>query len=63
VGRFAHAGSLDDVLRPRGLGLRVLARVTRTERTRPLFDATHGGIEYRYPIGLKYLAERLSPPG
>jgi hypothetical protein len=28
-----------------------------------LFDATHGGIEYRYPIGLKYLAERLSPPG
>ncbi len=28
-----------------------------------LFDATHGGIEYRYPIGLKYLAERLSLPG
>jgi S-formylglutathione hydrolase FrmB len=28
-----------------------------------LFDAKHGGIEYRYPIGLKYLAERLSPPG
>jgi hypothetical protein len=28
-----------------------------------LFDATRGGIEYRYPIGLKYLAERLSPPG
>jgi Putative esterase len=26
-----------------------------------LFDAGHGGIEYRYPIALKYLAERLSP--
>jgi S-formylglutathione hydrolase FrmB len=25
-----------------------------------LFDAKHGGIEYRYPIGLKYLAERLA---
>ena len=27
-----------------------------------LFDATHDAIDYRYPIGLKYLAERLSPP-
>jgi hypothetical protein len=26
-----------------------------------LFDATHMGIEYRYPISLKYLAERVSP--
>ena len=26
-----------------------------------LFDATHIGIEYRYPLSLKYLAERLSP--
>jgi hypothetical protein len=25
-----------------------------------LFDATHMQIEYRYPIGLKYLAERLA---
>jgi hypothetical protein len=25
-----------------------------------LFDAGHGGIEYRYPLGVKYLAERLS---
>ena len=24
-----------------------------------LFDATHLAIEYRYPIGLRYLAERL----
>jgi len=26
-----------------------------------LFDATHMAIEYRYPVSLKYLAERLSP--
>ena len=26
-----------------------------------LFDATHDGIEYRYPLSLAYLAERLSP--
>lgn len=26
-----------------------------------LFDATHTAIEYRYPLSLKYLAERLSP--
>jgi S-formylglutathione hydrolase FrmB len=25
-----------------------------------LFDATHAGIDYRYPLGIKYLAERLS---
>jgi hypothetical protein len=26
-----------------------------------LFDGTHMSIEYRYPLSLKYLAERLSP--
>ena len=26
-----------------------------------LFDATHSAIEYRYPIALRHLAERLSP--
>jgi hypothetical protein len=26
-----------------------------------LFDATHSAIEYRYPLSLQYLAERLSP--
>jgi len=25
-----------------------------------LFDSTHAAIEYRYPLGLRYLAERLS---
>jgi hypothetical protein len=26
-----------------------------------LFAAKHGGIEYRYPLALAWLAERLSP--
>jgi hypothetical protein len=26
-----------------------------------LFDETYMGIEYRYPLSLKYLAEQLSP--
>ena len=26
-----------------------------------LFDAAHDAIDYRYPIGIKYLAERLTP--
>ena len=26
-----------------------------------VFDATHMAIEYRYPLGVKYLAERLTP--
>jgi hypothetical protein len=26
-----------------------------------LFDGTHMGIDYRYPLSLRYLAERLSP--
>jgi hypothetical protein len=25
-----------------------------------LYDAGHGGIDYRYPLSLAYLAERLS---
>lgn len=28
-----------------------------------IFDATHAAIEYRYPLSLRYLAERLAPPG
>ncbi len=28
-----------------------------------LFDATHANIEYRYPLGIRYLAERLSAYG
>jgi hypothetical protein len=27
-----------------------------------LFDAGHGGIEYRYPVAMRYLAERIAAP-
>jgi hypothetical protein len=39
---------------------RALAAVGVSEVFFELFDATHRQIEYRYPIGLRYLAERLS---
>jgi hypothetical protein len=39
---------------------RELEKIGVTDVFFELFDASHGGIEYRYPIGLKYLAERLS---
>ena len=39
---------------------RELEKVGVTDVFFELFDATHMGIEYRYPLSLKYLAERLS---
>ncbi len=38
-----------------------LAGIGVTDVACELFDATHMGIDYRYPIGLRYLAERLAP--
>jgi len=38
-----------------------LAHIGVTDVFFELFEATHMGIEYRYPLSLKYLAERLSP--
>ena len=38
---------------------RALAEIGVTNVFFELFDATHGGIEYRYPLALRYLAERL----
>ena len=40
---------------------RALAEIGVTDVFSELFDAAHGAIEYRYPIALTYLAERLSP--
>jgi hypothetical protein len=40
---------------------RALQDVGVTDVFFELFDAKHGGIEYRYPKSLKYLADRLSP--
>ena len=38
-----------------------LADIGVTDVFFELFDGTHSSIEYRYPIALKYLAERLTP--
>jgi len=40
---------------------RALADIGVTDVFFELFDATHTAIEYRYPIALRYLAERLAP--
>lgn len=37
-----------------------LIKIGRTDFFFELFNATHSAIEYRYPLSLKYLAERLS---
>jgi hypothetical protein len=39
---------------------RALEQIGVTDVFCELFDATHMGIDYRYPTGLAYLAERLS---
>jgi hypothetical protein len=38
-----------------------LAKIGVTDVAFELFDGGHGGIDYRYPLSLAYLAERLSP--
>jgi len=38
-----------------------LAAIGVTDVAFELFDAKHGGINYRYPLSLRYLAERLAP--
>ncbi|HEY3541361.1 MAG TPA: alpha/beta hydrolase-fold protein [Gaiellaceae bacterium] len=38
-----------------------LERIGVTDVFFELFDGTHSSIEYRYPLALRYLAERLSP--
>lgn len=37
-----------------------LAKIGVTDVCLELFDGTHMGVDYRYPIGLRYLAERLA---
>jgi hypothetical protein len=38
-----------------------LGEIGVTDVSCELFDAGHGGIDYRYPRGIAYLAERLAP--
>src|SRR5436190_4226839 len=40
---------------------RELERIGVTAVFCELFDATHSAVEYRYPLALRYLAERLQP--
>jgi S-formylglutathione hydrolase FrmB len=40
---------------------RALERIGVTDVFFELFDGTHSSIEYRYPLGLRYLAEGLQP--
>lgn len=40
---------------------RALAGIGVTDVFFEMFDAGHGGIEYRYPLALRYLTQRLTP--
>jgi putative esterase len=41
---------------------RELEEIGITDPFFEIFDGTHSATEYRYPLSLKYLAERLAPP-
>ena len=59
---YVDAGNRDDAYLDLGAEAfrAALAQIGVTDVQFELFDGTHGGIEYRYPLGVKYLAERLS---
>jgi S-formylglutathione hydrolase FrmB len=63
VGIYLDAGKRDDWYLDLGAVAFVaeLEKVGITDATLELFDATHAAIDYRYPIGLKFLAEKLAP--
>jgi S-formylglutathione hydrolase FrmB len=58
---YLDAGTMDEWFLDLGAEAfrRELAALGVTDVFFELFDAKHGGIEYRYPIALRYLAERL----
>jgi S-formylglutathione hydrolase FrmB len=58
---YIDAGTRDEYFLDLGAEAfrRALERIGITDVFFELFDAKHGGIEYRYPIALRYLAERL----
>ena len=59
---YIDAGNRDDAFLDLGAEAyrRALEAVGVTDYAFELFDATHMGIEYRYPLGVAYLAARLS---
>ncbi len=60
---YIDAGNRDDVYLDLGAEAfrRALEELGITDVKFELFDGTHMSVEYRYPLGVKYLAERLSP--
>ena len=60
---YIDAGRRDEVYLDLGAEAfrRVLEELGVTDVQFELFDAGHGAIEYRYPLAVKYLAERLAP--
>jgi hypothetical protein len=58
---YVDAGKRDDFYLDLGAEAfrRALERIGVTDVFFELFDATHSAIEYRYPLALRYLAERL----
>jgi hypothetical protein len=59
---YIDAGNRDDVYLDLGAEAFRLAleELGITDYAFELFDGTHMGVEYRYPLAVKYLAERLS---
>ena len=60
---YVDAGTRDEYYLDLGAEAfrRELEAVGVTDLFFELFEAGHGAIEYRYPMALKYLADRLSP--
>ena len=60
---YIDAGKRDDVYLDLGAEAfrRALDEIGVTDYFFELFDGTHMGIEYRYPLAAKYLAEKLAP--
>src|ERR671931_210198 len=62
-GIWIDAGTRDEAFLDLGAEAfrRALAEIGVTDVVFELFDAGHGNTEYRYPLALQYLAERLAP--
>jgi Putative esterase len=60
---YIDAGTRDEYFLDLGAEAfrRALEAIGVTDVFFELFDGTHGSVEYRYPLALRYLAERLAP--
>lgn len=62
---YIDAGNRDEAFLDLGAEAfrRALEQVGVTDVRFEIFDGGHGGIDFRYPLALRYLAERLAPAG